>query len=138
MPRHRALIVAASIFVAAGVAACDSGVVGVRPTVLAGIGAQLLAGTWAHSPAPPSYRETMTLTQRGDSVSGSGTFATEAGLSGTTSITGTFARDSLTLFIVRDIGVTEVFAGAFKDPTHLQGTLSIDGQASTSFDYTKQ
>jgi hypothetical protein len=79
----------------------------------------------------------MTLAQDGDRVSGTGTYAIEAGRVGPTTIDGTIAGRTLTLTITRDYGLVESFTGRLTDATHLAGTLSIDGFAQ-DFAYTKQ
>jgi hypothetical protein len=101
------------------------------------LGERPVAGTWAHTAIGPVYRELMTLTQDGDHVSGTGTYAIEAGREGPTAISGTISGRTLTLTITRDYGLVESFTGRLTDPTHLAGTLSIDGFAQ-DFGYTKQ
>ena len=105
----------------------DPGILGERP----------VAGTWAHTAIGPVYRELMTLAQDGDRVSGTGTYAIEAGREGPTTISGTISGTTLTLTITRDYGLVESFTGRLTDATHLAGTLSIDGFAQ-GFAYTKQ
>ena len=101
------------------------------------LGDRPVAGRWAHSVIGPAYREVMTLAQDGDRVSGTGTYAIEAGRAGPTTIDGTIAGRTLTLTITRDYGLVESFTGRLTDATHLAGTLSIDGFAQ-DFAYTKQ
>jgi hypothetical protein len=101
------------------------------------LGERPVPGTWAHSGIGPVYRELMTLVQDGDRVSGTGTYAIEAGREGSTTIAGTLSGRTLSLTITRDYGVRETFTGTLSDPAHLVGTLAIDGQ-SQAFGYTKQ
>jgi hypothetical protein len=101
------------------------------------LGTETVSGTWAHKAIGPVYRESMTLTQSGDHVTGTGTYAIEAGRVGPTTIDGTVTGKSLKLNITRDYGVVETFTGTLTDARHLSGTLTIDGSGS-SFDYVKQ
>jgi hypothetical protein len=79
----------------------------------------------------------MTLVQDGNRVSGTGTYAIEAGREGPTTIDGTLSGRTLTLTITRDYGVRETFTGTLTDATHLAGTLAVDGSRQ-AFGYAKQ
>ena len=79
----------------------------------------------------------MTLTQAGDHVHGTGTYAIEAGREGPTTIDGTWSGKTLTLTITRDYGLRETFSGTLTDASHLAGTLTIDGFNQT-FGFAKQ
>jgi hypothetical protein len=109
----------------------DPGITGAR------VGGRNLAGTWAHTAIGPVYRESMTLAQTGDHVTGTGTYAIEAGRAGPTTIDGTVSGTTLTLTITRDYGLRETFSGALTDATHLVGTLTIGGFRQ-DFNYAKQ
>lgn len=86
-----------------------------------------LSGVWANTAVRSLYRESMTLRQVGDHVTGTGTYALEAGRAGPTTIDGTVSGTTLTLTITRDYGLVETFAGRLTDATHLLGFLDIDG-----------
>jgi hypothetical protein len=101
------------------------------------LGDPVFSGTWAHTAIGPVYRESMTLSQVGDHVTGTGTYAIEAGRSGPTTVDGTISGGTLTLTITRDYGLVESFTGRLTGATHLVGTLAIDGFAQ-SFGYVKQ
>lgn len=101
------------------------------------LGERPAAGTWVHTVIGPAYREVMTLAQDGARVTGTGTYAIEAGRAGPTMIDGTITGSTLTLTITRDYGLVESFTGRLTDATHLAGTLSIDG-FTQGFGYTKQ
>ena len=101
------------------------------------LGERPIAGTWAHTGIGPVYRELMTLAQDGNHVSGTGTYAIEAGREGPTTIDGTLSGRTLTLTITRDYGLRETFTGTLADPTDLVGALTIDGHGQ-SFSYAKQ
>jgi hypothetical protein len=97
----------------------------------------MVTGRWAHAGIGPVYRESMTLTQTGTHVSGTGTYAIEAGRSGPTTIVGDWSNGRLALTITRDSGEREVFAGTLASPTHLMGKLEASG-VELDFDYVKQ
>jgi hypothetical protein len=101
------------------------------------LGERPVAGTWVHTAIGPAYRELMTLVQDGNRVSGTGTYAIEAGREGPTTIDGTVSGRTLTLTITRDYGLRETFTGTLTDPTHLVGALLIDGH-NQAFGYAKQ
>jgi len=83
------------------------------------------------------YRESMVLIQEGDHVSGTGTYAIEAGRTGPTTIDGTVAGRTLTLTVRRDYGLVETFTGTLSDATHLTGVLQIES-STQSVGYVKQ
>jgi hypothetical protein len=101
------------------------------------LGDATISGFWANTAIGPYYRESMTLTQDGNHVTGTGRYAIEAGRTGPTTIDGALAGKSVTLTITRDYGVVETFAGTLTDARHLSGTLAIEG-AKGSFEYVKQ
>lgn len=101
------------------------------------LGERPIAGTWAHTGIGPAYRELMTLAQDGNRVSGTGTYAIEAGREGPTTIDGTLSGRTLTLTITRDYGVRGTFTGTLTNPAHLVGVLAIDG-SKQAFDYAKR
>ena len=70
-------------------------------------------------------------------MTGTGTYAIEAGRAGPTTIDGAVSGRTLTLTITRDYGLVESFVGHLTDATHLTGTLAIDGFAQ-DFAYAKQ
>lgn len=100
-------------------------------------GSTAVSGTWANSAIGPYYRESMTLTQTGDHVSGTGTYAIEAGRTGPTTIDGMLTGKTVTLAITRDYGLVETFTGSLTDATHLTGTLAMDGSKG-AFSYVRQ
>jgi hypothetical protein len=133
----KAVIAAASAAIMS--AACSSRQAdSVDPTVTGDrLGSQTVAGTWAHTAVGPVYRESMTLAQAGDHITGTGTYAIEAGRTGPTTIEGTLSGKTVTLTITRDYGLRETFSGTFRDATHLTGTLAINGSLQ-EFGYAKQ
>jgi hypothetical protein len=111
--------------------ATEPGVTGDR------LGGTEVGGVWVHTAIGPVYRESMTLVQDGKRVSGTGTYAIEAGRTGPTTVDGTISGSALTLTITRDYGLVETFTGTLTDATHLSGTLAIGGSKQT-FSYAKQ
>jgi hypothetical protein len=101
------------------------------------LGNPVFSGAWAHTAIGPVYRESMTLSQVGAHVTGTGTYAIEAGRAGPTTIEGSVSGSTLTLTITRDYGLVESFTGKLSGGTHLVGTLAIDGFAQ-DFAYAKQ
>ena len=103
------------------------------------LGSTTVAGSWVNVSATvvPLYRESMTLTQSGDRVTGKGTYAMEAGRTGPTTIDGTLVGSSLTLTITRDYGLVETFTGKLTDAKHLSGNLVIEN-SKQSIAYAKQ
>ena len=90
-------------------------------------GGQSVSGTWATTGIGPVYRESMTLSQVGTHVTGTGEYAIEAGRQGPTTIAGDWSAGTLTLTITRDYGLRETFTAKLADATHLSGSLEIDG-----------
>lgn len=100
-------------------------------------GPNSLGGVWANTGVGSLYRESMTLSQVGAHVTGTGTYALEAGRAGPTTIDGTVSGSRLTLTITRDYGLVETFTGRLTDATHILGFLAIDGSVQ-GFGYAKQ
>jgi hypothetical protein len=86
-----------------------------------------LAGTWSEVFSFPGSSLVITIDGQG---SGSGTYAIEAGRSGTVSVTGTVTTSNVTLIIRYDSGMALTFSGKLADSTHLTGTFS-DGTSVT-------
>ena len=101
------------------------------------LGSGSIGGTWAHTAIGPVYRESMTLTQTGSHVSGTGTYAIEAGRAGPTTVAGDWSGNKLTLIITRDYGLVETFSGTLTDAKRLDGTLVIEG-FQEPFSYARQ
>ena len=133
----RCLIGSASVAIMA--AACSTRQADSTSPSLTGdrLGDAAISGTWANTAIGPFYRESMTLKQDGNHVTGTGTYAIEAGRTGPTTIDGTLAGTSVTLTIARDYGLVETFVGTLTDARHLAGTLSIEG-SKNGFEYVKQ
>lgn len=81
-------------------------------------------GTWAANYNFPGTGLVLTLTQTDRKVSGSGTYAMEAGPGGTVQVDGTYNRPDVSLYIHYQSGLNETFNGRVVDATHMTGTLS--------------
>jgi len=79
-----------------------------------------LAGTWTENFAVVGASLILNLDGSGN---GSGTYAIEAGRSGTVQVTGRVAASTVTLAVRYDYGATQTFAGTLTDATHLTGTF---------------
>jgi hypothetical protein len=83
-----------------------------------------LTGTWAETFSFPGSSLVLTLDASGN---GSGTYAIEAGRSGTVQVTGTAALSVVTLVIHYDYGLVQTFVGSLTDANHLVGNFSNTG-----------
>jgi hypothetical protein len=79
-----------------------------------------LAGTWAEQFSIPGASLIMTLDHSGN---GQGTYAIEAGRSGTVQVTGTVVGSAATLVIQYDYGVAETLTGSLTDAGHFVGSF---------------
>jgi hypothetical protein len=79
-----------------------------------------LAGTWAENISVVGASLILNLDNSGN---GSGTYAIEAGRSGTVQVTGRVAASTVTLAVRYDYGAAQTFAGTLTDATHLAGTF---------------
>jgi len=119
MPLHRSL--ARTLSVAALVAA--AGCTASESYLAAPEASRLLAGTWAEDTTVPGVSFVLSLTTRDTLVSGTGTYAIEAGRSGTLSVTGTVTGSRVTLNIVYDYGPVSYFEGAPPTSSGLAGAM---------------
>jgi hypothetical protein len=79
-----------------------------------------IAGTWAEVFTFPGASLVLNLDPRGD---GAGTYAIEAGRSGSVSVGGSVSASAVMLMVHYDYGVTQTFVGTQTDSTHLTGTF---------------
>jgi hypothetical protein len=91
-----------------------------------------LAGTWAENFSVPGARLIVTLDQAGN---GTGTYAIEAGRSGTVQVTGAFTHPTVMLVIQYDSGLVRSFAGTVIDANHITGSF---GDSSGTLTFTRQ
>ncbi len=83
-----------------------------------------LKGTWSENVAIRGASLVLTVDASGN---GAGTYAIEAGRSGTVQVVGVAVAPQVVLSIRYDYGLTRTFVGTLSDPTHLTG--AFDGEA---------
>jgi hypothetical protein len=80
-----------------------------------------VAGTWAENFSFPGASLVVTLDQSG---SGTGTYAIEAGRSGTLEVSGTYTRPTVMWVLQYDYGAVRSFAGTLVDANHISGNFA--------------
>ena len=85
-----------------------------------------LVGTWAGKFTVPGASLVMALNQGGIDVGGTGTYAIEAGRSGTLQVIGTYERPTVRLTLHYDSGVDFAFVGTVTDQSHMTGALGAN------------
>lgn len=90
---------------------------------------QSLAGTWSEHFSFPGASLVLRLDASGN---GDGTYAIEAGRSGTVQVAGSVAASVVTLSIRYDYGPVRTFTGTFTDANRLTGTFD-DAQPTVVF-----
>lgn len=83
-----------------------------------------LAGTWAADYHLPGSSLVLDLSQTDATITGSGTYAGEAGPSGTLQVTGSYARPHVNLALQYDVGLTQTYVGTVVDSQHMTGTIA--------------
>jgi hypothetical protein len=86
----------------------------------------MLAGTWAENFSIVGASLVLTIDPAGN---GTGTYAIEAGRSGSVHVTGAVTQTTITLTLRYDYGLARTFSGALTDNSHLAGTF--DDSAGT-------
>jgi len=81
-------------------------------------------GTWSAVYSIPGASTLVTLHEFGTALSGDGTYAVEAGPTGTLQVTGTVHFPAITMVLRRDTGLSQTFTGAFLNDRTLSGTLA--------------
>jgi hypothetical protein len=79
-----------------------------------------VAGTWAENFSVVGASLILTLDNSGN---GTGTYAIEAGRSGSVQVAGRAATSMITLIVRYDYGPIRTFTGTLTDGTHLSGTV---------------
>jgi hypothetical protein len=102
--------------------ACESGI---APSID-------LAGTWAANFSIPGASLIITLDRVGN---GTGTYAIEAGRSGTVQVTGMYARQAVALVLTYDYGQVQTFSGTLTDTNHITGSF---GEVSGTVTFTRR
>ena len=80
-----------------------------------------VAGTWAENLSVVGASLVLALDGSGN---GNGTYAIEAGRSGTLQVSGHLAETSVSLTLLYDYGLVRTFTGTLTDATHLTGTFA--------------
>ena len=88
-----------------------------------------IAGTWAEDFSILGASLILTVDSSGN---GTGTYAIEAGRSGTVQVAGQVTAMMIALTIHYDYGPVRTFSGALTDATHLSGTFN-DGSGTVVF-----
>ena len=107
---------------------CNNGVI---PT--ANIG-----GTWAADFAIPGASLVLTIDQVDSSLTGSGTYAIEAGRAGTLQVVGTYACPTVTMSLQYDHGLRATFTGTVNGSRQMSGTLADTLGHSSSLTLMRQ
>jgi hypothetical protein len=127
---HRSLVFIAALAFAAGASACKKADNLTDPNVIA----HDLGGTWARVGTVVGSSTVLTLSVADTVISGTGTFALEAGASGTLTVSGVIAGTVVKFDIVTSIGLTEHFNGQLTSPGMLSGSLWTDSDpVATTF-----
>lgn len=85
-----------------------------------------LEAKWSEAQTVVGSSLIMSLHVEGEQVSGTGTYAIEAGQSGTLSVSGTASGTSLIVTLSFDNGHKAIFNGVLSDSGHLDGRISYD------------
>jgi hypothetical protein len=88
-----------------------------------------VTGTWAENFSIVGASLVLTVDGSGN---GTGTYAIEAGRSGTVQVTGRAAASSVTLVVHYDYGAVRTFTGTLTDGNHLSGVFD-DGSGAVVF-----
>ena len=94
-----------------------------------------LAGHWAQDNTVVGSAFTLSLTVTDTLVTGTGTYAIEAGRSGTLTVTGTATAALVTLYIIYDYGPVAYFEGAPPIGTVLSGAIKYGPKDSLIASY---
>jgi hypothetical protein len=102
-----------------------------------------VAGTWSipgrvDTPGPIF---SMTLTQSGDSITGTGNAVTgggyQPGAPGDFRVSGSYSRPCITLVLTFDIGLVERFSGRLVSASEMSGNAAANGCSQGSVDYVR-
>ena len=97
-----------------------------------------LTGTWAEATTIPGVRLVMTLTETGTNIVGSGSYAIEAGRSGTLQVSGVESHAGVIVTLQYDYGQMATLSGALDDASHLTGTLAYLNNGSGRVTFVRQ
>lgn len=83
-----------------------------------------LQGTWAADFTLPGASLVLDITQADGPITGSGTYAIEAGRAGTLQVRGSYTPPGISLTIQRDFGLRQTYTGMVLDSRHMTGTMA--------------
>jgi hypothetical protein len=124
-PRASALVWLTSLLAVGLLTACHAQA---PPLTDGGPPAAQVAGSWRADYHVPGASLVLDLTQQDGKLTGSGTYAIEAGRRGTVSLAGEVNGDSVALTLSFDYGRTARFQGRLADATHLEGSIVYSGE----------
>jgi hypothetical protein len=81
-------------------------------------------GTWAANYSFPGSSLDLQLNQVAQQITGTGSYAFEAGRAGTLELSGTYNRPGITLVLHYDYGLNLTYHGVVEDAGHMSGTLA--------------
>lgn len=83
-----------------------------------------LQGTWAADFNFPGASLVLNITQVDGSITGSGTYAMEAGRSGTLRLSGAYTPPDISLSLERDDGLKQTYNGTVLDSQRMTGAIA--------------
>ncbi len=86
--------------------------------------ANSLSGTWVASYSFPGSSLVLSLNQQDASITGSGTYAIEAGRAGTLRVVGSYRTPNLSLTLHYDSLGDGGYVGTLQDASHITGALN--------------
>jgi len=83
-----------------------------------------LGGTWAANFSVPGSSLVLTVAQADGHITGTGSYAIEAGRAGTLQFTGSYDRPRIALALHYDFGQNRLYSGTVTDDRHMSGILA--------------
>jgi len=97
----------------------------------------VLAGAWNSVSPIVGTGSTMTLTQNGRQITGSGIYRIEAGGGGTFQVMGTFDVPSLSLNFAYDRGETAKYVAQLSSPNRITGTITYTDFGPSKLEFVR-
>ena len=97
----------------------------------------VLAGAWNSVSPIVGTGSTMTLTQNGRQITGSGIYRIEAGGGGTFQVMGTFDVPSLSLNFAYDRGETAKYVARLSSPNRITGTITYANFGPSKLEFVR-
>ncbi len=132
----RKIFIATAVVLSAYVSACQSSDAVTSPNPSSD-----LIGTWSRNGNVVGSSLGFALSAADTTLSGTGTFAIEAGMSGTLTVTGVRSGSTVNLVLLTNLGVREHFNGSLTGPDAMSGWFWVENQlapdsVATSFTRT--